>query len=267
MKKEISIQGKKILYRSRGEGPCVVLLHGFAEDGMVWKEQFDALEGFRLIAPDLPGSGGSEMTDDMTMEGLSDTVYELLRQLEVAECTVIGHSMGGYVTLAFAEKYPHLLKSYGLFHSTAFPDSEEKKEIRRKGIRFIETHGGFEFIKTSTPNLYSPVTRDEKPELIDEHIAYLYNFSGAALVRYYRSMMERPDRTIVLTKAKIPVLFILGAHDTAVSLEDSLKLCHLPLLSYIHILENSGHMGMNEEADQSNKILINYLESIHHQTR
>jgi pimeloyl-ACP methyl ester carboxylesterase len=127
MKKEISIQGKKILYRSRGEGPCVVLLHGFAEDSMVWKEQFDALEGFKLIAPDLPGSGGSEMTDDMTMEGLSDTVYELLRQLEVAECTVIGHSMGGYVTLAFAEKTPSFAQKLWPFSFHSFPRFGRKK--------------------------------------------------------------------------------------------------------------------------------------------
>ena len=84
--------------------------------------------------------------------------------------------MGGYITLAFAEKYPGQLSALGLFHSSAFADSEEKKAIRRKGIDFIKQHGAFEFLKTSTPNLFSPQTKDEHPELIDEQLATIHNF-------------------------------------------------------------------------------------------
>jgi pimeloyl-ACP methyl ester carboxylesterase len=175
--------------------------------------------------------------------------------------------MGGYVTLAFAEKHPELLHGFGLFHSTAFADSEEKKQNRRKGIDFIQKHGAFEFLKTSTPNLFSAITKEQHPELIQEQIDTLHNFSASALVNYYEAMIRRPNRTNVLKQAKMPVLFILGRMDSAVPLEDGLKLCHMPELSYIHILEHSGHMGMLEEPKQANSILKTYLHSIYHQTQ
>jgi pimeloyl-ACP methyl ester carboxylesterase len=264
---EIVFDGKKIFYRTTGKGPVVVLLHGFGEDGSIWSNQYDALNDFQLVIPDLPGSGGSDITADMSMEGMAASVDSLLSNINIDRCTIIGHSMGGYVTLAFAEKYPGKLNGFGLFHSTAYADSEEKKETRRKGIDFIEKNGAFPFLKTSVPNLYSPDTKKESPGLIEQQIKASTNFSGAALVHYYRSMIERPDRTDVLKNSRMPVLFILGKYDVAVQLKDGLEQCTLPELSYIHILESSGHMGMIEEPKRSNQILINYLKNLDHQTR
>lgn len=304
--KEIILSDKKFFYRKIGEGPVVVLLHGFGEDGAIWNNQYEALPGFQLVIPDLPGSGGSEMIDDVSMEGLAEWLKEihphltstngertkklsssvqdsnnlsLLSKSKVSEqliplpgepkgaFTLIGHSMGGYITLAFAEKYPTLLNGFGLFHSTAYADSEEKKENRRKGIEFIKKHGGYEFLKTAIPNLYGPKTKKEKPELIEKQIGSSNNFSGAALVRYYESMTARRDRTSVLKNSRLPVLFILGKYDNAVPLKDGLEQCSLPDLAYIHVLENAGHMGMSEEPTESNQILLNYLKNVHHQTR
>ncbi len=175
---------------------------------------------------------------------------------------LIGHSMGGYITLAFAEKYPELVKAFGLFHSTAFADSEEKKETRRKGIKFIEQQGGYEFLKSSISNLFAPHTKEEKSYLVEEQIEAVRNANGAALVSYYVSMMQRPDRTAVLRDSPVPVLFVLGRHDNAVPFEDGLKLCHLPQLAYIELLENAGHMGMAEEIIESNKILSDFITAI-----
>jgi pimeloyl-ACP methyl ester carboxylesterase len=175
---------------------------------------------------------------------------------------LIGHSMGGYITLAFAEKYPFQLSAFGLFHSTAFADSEEKKEVRQKGIRFMEEHGAAEFLKTAIPNLYSPQTKEAHPEWIREHLAVVHNFSAPVLVSYYKAMMQRPDRTDVLKTSHLPVLFVMGQHDSAVPLQDGLKQCHLPHLSYIHILEQSGHMGMIEEKEETNRILVEFVNTI-----
>lgn len=268
MNKEILIAGKRIFYRLMGSGKPVVLLHGFGEDGNVWKNQIEFLkEKFQLIIPDLPGSGKSEMIDDMSMEGMAEVIKKILdtedpsirRSLE--KVSMIGHSMGGYITLAFAEKYPGYLNAFGLFHSTAYADSGEKKTTRRKGIKFIEQHGAFEFLKTITPNLFSQFSKDEMPEMIDEFIAGLGNFSSASLVSYYEAMMQRPDRTEVLKKTRVPVLFIMGKYDNAVPLKDALKQCHLPQKSFIHLLEKIGHMGMIEEPDKSNRALENFLLS------
>lgn len=268
--KEIFLKGKKLFYRSIGRGQIVVLLHGFGEDGTIWNNQFKTLPGCHLLIPDLPGSGQSEMIEDMSMEGLAEAVKEMIvhetaelffKEGEPHSVVLIGHSMGGYVTLAFAEKYRQMLKGFGLFHSTAYADSEEKKQTRRKGIDFIQKHGAYEFLKTSIPNLYSPVTKEKNPSLIAQQIESSHNFSGAALVSYYESMIQRPDRTAVLQQTHLPVLLILGRYDNAVPLHDGLQQAHMPVLSYIHILEQSGHTGMREEAEESNRIINHF---IHH---
>ena len=299
---ELIYQGKKLFYRIAGEGPLVVLLHGFGEDGTIWKGQYDIFPRHRLLIPDLPGSGRSEAIADMSMEGLAEAVKAVLeaslpglskgggtattrgqlkqdvsarKDTSVGEVRVpanpllggggavlIGHSMGGYITLAFAEKYPGHLRAVGLFHSTAFADREEKKETRQKGIRFIEEHGAVEFLKTATPNLYAPQSREQHPEWIEEHLAAVHNFSAPNLVSYYKAMMQRRDRPYVLQEANVPGLVVLGRHDTAVPLPDGLKQSHLPQLSYIHILEGAGHMGMVEEKEKANDILTQFVNTI-----
>jgi pimeloyl-ACP methyl ester carboxylesterase len=261
MDKTIYIQGKKVLYRVLGKGPVVFLVHGFGEDGTVWKNQYQQIKGFRMVIPDLPGTGESEMCDNMSMEGLAQVLFQLAEH-EVSpneKIFLLGHSMGGYISLAFAEKYPDKLAGLGLVHSSAFADTEEKKATRKKGIEFIKTHGPKEFLKTLVPTLYGPVTKAEKPALIEAHIRVSHNFSGAALVSYYVSMIERPDRTQILRSAKIPVLIIMGRYDQAVPLKDGLSQAHMADLSYIQVLEKSGHMGMIEEAALTNDYITNFL--------
>lgn len=263
MNKELLHENKKIFYRATGTGKPVILIHGFGEDGEVWRKQVSHLQDkFRLIVPDLPGSGKSELIDDMSMEGMAEVIHAIIHEEKIEACPVIGHSMGGYIALALVEKYWNHVSAFGLFHSTAYADSEEKKATRRKGIDFIQQHGGFEFLKTAIPNLFSPGSKDKMPERIDEFIRQQHNFSAAALVSYYGAMMERPDLTGQLRKAAVPVLFIMGKYDNAVPLDDVLQQCHLPELSYIHILQKSGHMGMLEEPGGSNRILDKFLLEI-----
>lgn len=261
--REVSYKGKKLFYRVKGAGSLVVLLHGFGEDGSVWKAQFDLFPNFQLLVPDLPGSGSSEAVEDMSMEGLADAVNAVIQTFfEGQKIILIGHSMGGYVALAFAEKHPKALSGLGLFHSTAFADSEAKKETRQKGIRFIESHGAAEFLKTTTPGLFSPKTKEEHPGLIDELLASTRNFSADCLVSYYKAMMQRPDRTTVLKNSEVPVLFVMGRHDTAVPLQDGLAQCHLPGMAYIHVLEHSGHMGMVEEREKTARLLVQFVNLV-----
>jgi len=169
--------------------------------------------------------------------------------------------------LALAEKHPEILNGLGLFHSTAYADTEERRDVRRKAIETIQEKGAFEFIKNMLPNLFGPATKAKNPILIEEQIAVSNNFLGSSLVKYYKAMMERPDRTKVLKNCKVPMLFIFGKYDNAVSLKDGLEQCAVPDLAYIHILENSGHTGMREEAEKANEILKNYLKNIYHLTR
>ncbi len=271
MTKEIIYNGHRIHYRIIGSGPVVMLIHGFGEDGEIWNEQVAHLKhSFRLIVPDLPGSGKSAMIDDMSMEGMAE-VIKVIVDVETSpkpppkegafNLAMIGHSMGGYIALAFAEKYPSALNALGLFHSTAWADSEEKKTTREKGIAFIEQYGAFEFLKTAIPNLFSQKTKEEKPGIPAGLLDSLRNFSAASLVSYYQAMMQRPDRTAILKIPGLPVLFVVGEQDNAVPMADSLQQCHLSEKSYIHILSESGHMGMLEEADKTNWLLSNFLKN------
>jgi pimeloyl-ACP methyl ester carboxylesterase len=260
MNKEIVLEGKKISYRVYGKGNPVMLVHGFGETGDVWKNQIDFLKDkMLLIVPDLPGSGQSEIISDMSMDGLAEVLKAIVDKEAIKRFTLIGHSMGGYIALAFAEKYASLIMTFCLFHSTAFADSEEKKATRKKGIAFIKEHGAFEFLQNTTPNLFSTVTKSKTPSLADDFIQSLVNFSDQSLISYYEAMMIRPDRTSVLKNAQFPVQFIFGKDDIAVPLEDGLKQSYLPDQSHIDILKESGHMGMLEEPDKSNQILQRFL--------
>jgi len=268
--KELVFQNKKISYRTGGEGKPVVLLHGFAEDGTIWNYQFEKLiKDFFVIVPDLPGSGKSEMPEGLvSFEDYAHVVKAIIDKEIINKqkdksvknlFTLIGHSMGGYVTLAFAEKYPELLNAFGLFHSTAYADDELKKETRRKGIDFMKSNGTAAFLKNTTPNLFSEKTKSEKPELVEKLIRESKHFSSESLIQYYQAMMQRPDRTSVLQSFRKPILFIVGKHDAVITLRSSLEQCHLPSVSYIHILQNSGHMGMWEEIEKSYDTLLNFL--------
>lgn len=289
-KKRLTFDSHSIFYRVAGSGKPVVFVHGFGEDGDVWKtgpshpdsyrdppkegladaqaslfEDSSLLSKFKFIIPDLPGSGNSEMIDDMSMEGMAE-VIKIIIDAESAKApfvaTVIGHSMGGYISLAFAEKYPGYLDGLGLFHSTAYPDTEDKKATRRKGIQFIQEHGAFEFLKTANYNLFSQDSKDKMPQLIDEFILSLRNFKPEALVSYYEAMIKRPDRSSILKNLQIPMLFVAGKYDTAIPINDILEQCHLPDISYFHTLAASGHMGMLEEAGKTDKILQEFLTAV-----
>lgn len=267
----ILFQNKKIFYRTEGEGQPVVLLHGFAEDGNLWNHQIKALsKNYYLIIPDLPGSGQSEMLEgECTIEDYAEVIKAIAdktifqnEKKNNLQFTLIGHSMGGYITLAFAEKYPELLNAFGLFHSSAFADDETKKLTRRKGIQFIEKNGSEAFLKTSVPNLFSEKTKEEKPGLIDQLLEMGKRISPQALIQYYEAMILRPDRTSVLESFLKPVLFIIGKYDNAVPLNISLQQCHLPAISVIHILQNSGHAGIWEEEKLSSNYLKEFLDNI-----
>ena len=260
MEKTILYQNKKIFYQSIGKGKPVMLVHGFGEEANVWNRQVEYLQDkYYLVVPDLPGSGQSEMIEDMSIEGMAEALHAIIHEEQIDKWTVIGHSMGGYITLALVDSYWNHVNAFGLFHSTAFPDTEEKKQTRKKGIEFINQHGAFEFLKSTTPNLFSPNSKSQTPQLISEFISGLANFSAEALVSYYNAMMMRPDRTTVLKNTENPVLFIAGEHDNAVPLNDILEQCHLPEKSYIHVLKNSGHMGMIEETEKANRMLEDFL--------
>jgi pimeloyl-ACP methyl ester carboxylesterase len=266
MEKQFLYQSSEIFYRTEGEGIPLVLLHGFAEDGTVWKNQVEFLkQQCKLIIPDLPGSGRSQMLsfkEDIMIDDYADCIYALLKQENITECIVLGHSMGGYITLAFVEKYPYVLSGFGFVHSTAFADSEEKKKNRQRGIEMIEQYGVYPFVKNTTPNLFAGKFKNEHADEIEALIEQAKDFTKQVLQQYYRAMMLRPDRTNILRSSEVPVLFIIGTEDVAAPMTDVLKQVHMPSVSYIHIIENTGHMSMWEASYELNGYILTFIKDI-----
>jgi pimeloyl-ACP methyl ester carboxylesterase len=270
MEKELRFQNKSIHYWIEGSGAPVMMIHGFAEDHHVWDLQINALrENWQLIIPDLPGSGKSELLDSTSIDSMAEVVLAILDNESIAQCCIIGHSMGGYITLAFAEKHTDRLNSFCLFHSTAYPDSEEKKQTRLKAIEFIKKNGVEEFLKTSTPNLFAKeTTGDEglmngqsRKKMIQKLIDDYKSMKPEALIAYYQAMINRQDRREVLKTFTKPILFLLGREDTAVPYQQGLEQSSFPPKAEVHTLEHSGHMGMWEETVEANRILLAFCKT------
>ena len=253
---------QNISYEDTGRGDVLVLLHGFGEDGTVWKHQvLEFQEKYRLIVPDLPGSGLSPLSV-ITMETLAAQIKSLLDHEKIHRACVVGHSMGGYVALAFAEAYPGMLRGLGLFHSTAKADSPEKQQARKKGISFIRENGSAPFLKQSTPNLFAEKYKLENPGEVSALIQRGASFNPDSLIAYYEAMLRRPDRTKVLLDLRKPLLLIAGALDTAIPLPESLSQAALADTTYFHILEEAAHMGMWESKERAGQALSQYLNNI-----
>ena len=263
MDKAIELNDGRLFYRDLGSGEPVLLLHGFAEDGAVWQKVAEELgTGLRLLIPDLPGSGRSPLPAETTIESMAAAVKGILDREGIGRCILIGHSMGGYITLAFAEAYPERLLAFGFFHSTAYADTEEKKGGRARSIAFIREHGSAPFIRQSTPNLFAPETRENRPGLVEDMIGRYGGFPADALAAYLEAMMRRPDRISILARAVVPVLFIIGENDQVVLPEQALSQVAVPALSDIHILSKAGHMGMLEEPAAGAAIIQSFVNFI-----
>ena len=266
MEKSISFRGGALHYRIEGSGQPLCLVHGFAEDLEVWNEQLAPLTAkATLILPDLPGSGKStaltpENGKSPTISDYAAAVRAIIKHEKIEKFTLIGHSMGGYVSLAYAESWQSSLTGLGLFHSTAYADSAEKIAARQKGIAFINVHGVLEFLKQSTPNLFAVDFKQREPDRINKLIERGTNFSADTLVQYYEAMMIRPDMTGLLKKLEIPLLFVVGEEDKTLNLQDSLAQAHMPVLSNLHIFPHVAHMGMWESTTRSNYSIMKFLD-------
>jgi pimeloyl-ACP methyl ester carboxylesterase len=264
MQKNIRFRGESLAYEVKGTGLPVILLHGFTEDHRIWDLLLAGIEDkYYWILPDLPGSGRSSFNPTLTeIKDFAEALHAIADAENIREVVLIGHSMGGYISMAFAEKYPDKLSGLGLFHSSSYGDSPEKKESRDKNILFIQKNGAALFAETAIPRLFSDEFKSEHPEKIRRLVKLYDNFEQDSLVQYLRAMKQRPVTTGVLKSIDKPVLFIMGKEDKAVPLKDALEQCHLPQISYIHILTHTAHMGMIENTSLCNSFIDQFLEKI-----
>ncbi len=262
MEKNLTTENTAVFYTDDGTGFPIIFLHGFCEDHTIWKDFIPPfLKQNRVIVPDLAGFGKSTLNKgEVSIDQMAESIKAIIDKEQLEKVVIIGHSMGGYVTLAFAEKYANLLAGFGLFHSICFADDEAKKESRRKVADFVKSNGSAPFVKELYGKLFSSEFAQDNRPLIDELVNYASGFSADGIGNASLAMSKRPDRSQVLKETKNPVLFIVGRHDQTFPFEKSMQMVHLPQAASIHVLDHSAHMGMIEEKEISQQIVKDWLE-------
>ena len=254
----IRFEDKQIHYNVVGKGSPVVFLHGFCEDSRMWKD-FTTDFSQQIITIDLPGFGKSELLDQLSIEGMAEIVIEVLNELEIDKCILLGHSMGGYIGLAFAEKYADRLIGLGMLHSHPFGDTEAKKENRRKSIEFVKRNGAILYAKQFVPKLFAPNFVGSNNFLINRLIFEASKYNVNSIIANLEAMMERPDRSDVLKNINCPVLFIVGKLDQIIDYEMSKDQITMPQVASIHILPKVGHLGIHEASRQTEEMVEDFI--------
>ena len=255
---------KTMYYEVHGKGPVVVLIHGFIEQGSMWKDLVKILSAsYRVLIPDLPGFGQSVLLrKTVSMDWYAEQIANMLQQEQVKKCVVLGHSMGGYVALYLAEQYPELLKGLGLVNSHAFADTTEKKNNRKKSNEFIQRYGSAPFVKELYNHIFSKDYIQKHPAHLEKLINQASAYTPDALIAANTAMMNRKDKAHVLAASPYPVLFISGKQDESVPLENSLKQATIPDVAVFHLYQNSRHMSIFECKKQAHQAILAYLEMV-----
>ncbi|MCX7637408.1 MAG: alpha/beta hydrolase [Cyclobacteriaceae bacterium] len=229
-----------------GTGKPVVLLHGFCETHRIWLNIAQRLSGsFRILIPDLPGFGKSDpLTPPFSIDDVATHVLKQLDLRKVENMVLFGHSLGGYVALAMAQLEPLRVSGIGLVHSTALPDSEERKMNRNRVAEFIGQHGTEPFVRSFFQNLFSDPGHMAQKELTEQAIG----ISPQTLINYTYAMRDRPDRMPFLASYNGKVTYIAGAKDPLIPLElIQNQAVVLGAKAAVAVLAEAAHMGPVEQ--------------------
>lgn len=257
----VKVKDVTLSYLDEGKGQPLVLLHGLCFASSIWEKIIPELaKEYRVIAPDLRGHGQSAVpAPPYSTEQMADDIIGLLDALEIEKAAIFGHSLGGYITLAIAEKYPQRLTALSLVHSLSEPDPEEKKQVRQNNIGIIQEKGMPTFIEGLIPVLFAPENLDKLPEEVNfARELGLHTAAGGAIGSLY-AIKNRPDRTPVLKNLKLPILLIAGENDLIVPMEKTFSVEGDHVTSVV--IKNAGHTSMLEAPEELLKAIKNFLNT------
>ena len=255
--------GASMYYLSRGpaDAPAVVLIHGFPLDATIWKGQLEGLgEKYRIVAPDLRGFGLSQSTQAFTMESLAEDLDEFIWSLRLSKPMVGGLSMGGYVALEFARKYPADACGLILVDTRAEGDSPDAKQGRAKMIQLAREQGSGAVAQTMMGKLLAPQTAAVQPQLVERLRGIMEACPPPTIQNALVAMRDRPDQTANLAAIHMPVLIVVGESDV---------LTPPPLAQAMHaaiggsemaVIRQAGHMSPMEQPRQFNAVLSKFLD-------
>ncbi len=247
----------------------LLLIHGFGEDHCIWKNQIKFLsQHYRVIAPNLPGVHCKPLTihhsHKPSISNYVEVLHDLMHSLHIEKYYIAGHSMGGYIGLAFADYYVNHVIGLALVHSTTFEDSAAKKEIRLKVAEFIQEQGTRKFLEATYQNLFGNNFKKAHPDKIQDVIDSVSDISPEAMIQFVMAMRNRSAHEHLLREQRIPIGMIVGEEDIAVPIEDSLLQTQLLPANNVIILKNVGHMGMLEATEQVNNALLKFIKAVTH---
>jgi pimeloyl-ACP methyl ester carboxylesterase len=257
----------ELAYYDQGKGEqTILLIHGFGEDHAIWKNQIEFLSThYRVIAPNLPGVHCKPLalhhSQAPNIRMYVEVLHELMHHLHIEQYFIVGHSMGGYIGLSFADYYVNHVQGLLLFHSTTYEDNEAKKTSRMKVAEFIQEWGVSKYLEIATPNLFGDAFKKTNPGIIQNVIDSGSGISQEAMIQFVFAMRNRKAMTHLLQQHKIPVWMIVGDADLAVPIQDSLEQIKLLPSSKCLVLNNVGHMGMFEGTDQVNEFIHQCIQS------
>lgn len=260
--KIVNIDGRRVHYRDEGIhfSKTVVLLHGFLQTLDVWTPiQLKLMHEMRVVTIDLLGHGYTDCSSDIhTMEMMADTVYRVLDEIGVEKCVMIGHSMGGYVALAFAERYPYMLKGLGLIHSHALQDTDTHRNDRMIACSLAETNKA-SYVLSFINDLFDPGKRSYLTREISILQQQCLETSKIGIIAAQKGMSLRPNRIKVLTNLDYPILFIYGKNDPRVPIEIAVSQAMVARKAEIMVLDGVAHMAHFEECDYVGQKIKDYV--------
>ena len=250
-----------ISYTDKGKGSSVVLLHGFLENKSMWNDYIlEISKKDRVITIDLLGHGATECLGYVhSMEDNADVVQAVLQELKIRKSVLIGHSMGGYVALAFAEFYPENVKGIVLLNSTSRADSDERKTNRDRAIKAVKQNYTA-FVRMSIANLFSEKNRTILIDEIENVKTEALKTPLQGIVASLEGMKIRKDREVILHFAAYPILLVLGKEDPVLNYDENVTQIENTTVK-LHTF-NDGHMSTIENKEELMLILLEFLKKI-----
>lgn len=260
MRKKYAIQGKELAYSDRGKGDVLVLLHGYLGSLIIFENLSQELSRhFRVISVDLPGHGQSDIISEThTMEDMAERIRYLLDHLSIDKVLLIGHSLGGYVTLAFLSIYPERVAGYILFHSHPFADTPEAVTRRMREITVVR--GGKKHIMYpgNIEKMFSPHNLSEMSIEIAMSNKIASEIPEDGIIAILKGMIARTSHKPLLEEGLVPLLWILGIHDQYINYRNVTEALVLPQNGTLATLCNSGHLGFLEEPGRSVSLITEF---------
>lgn len=253
----------KLAYTEQGKGLPVVLLHGYPLSSAIWREQVKGLaDHYRVITPDLRGHGTSPAPEGVyDMDTMANDVFALLDGLGVQKFVLIGHSMGGYVSLAAWKMHPDRVLALGLIDSQAGADTEEARQGRFAMADKVAEHGASVVAEAMVPKLFAPgLAADDF--IVEQVRTIIVSTNPTGIIGTLKGMAARPDSSAILPNLDIPVLLLTGDKDALIPPSKSDSMASAISGATQVVVENAGHMPMMEQPTATTEAIRQFLSEV-----